>query len=98
MKISEITDKNKVWKSLLGIDLGFNESYQQILLITDIVLKVKHRSKYPVVIEQIDAFITRANEFLDAKPFDPDDTDIINLQKEVRVMVQTLLTLKDKLV
>lgn len=98
MKISEITDKNKVWKSLLGIDLGFNESYQQILLITDIVLKVKHLSKYPAIIEQIDAFISRANEFLDAKPFDPSDPDIINLKNEVRAMVQNLNLLKDQLI
>jgi hypothetical protein len=62
------------------------------------VIKIKHRSKYPAVLEQIDAFISRANEFLDAKPFDPDDADIISLQKDVREMVKNLSILKNKLV
>jgi hypothetical protein len=97
MKISEITDKNVVWKSIMEIDLDFETEFSIAERYANAVLRVKHKNKFHVARQLIAAFNERAGDFLRAKPFDPGDKDIIVLQNRVRSMLTQLGKLDDRL-
>ena len=89
-RINEITDRNILWKNLMDIDLDFDIEYNIVKKVSNTILRVKHRNKYHIALNLIEAFKNRANEFLSASPFDPTDNDIISLQNEVKTMIQSL--------
>lgn len=97
MKIDEITDKNLVWKNLVEINLEFEDEFVIVEKYASSVLSTKHISRYPVALSLIHAFVDRAIEFLNSKPFDPNDSEIIELQQQVRNMVVCLTELEKKL-
>ena len=59
------------------------------LVIQYYVLNIE-RNKYHIALNLIEAFKNRANEFLSASPFDPNDEDIILLQNQVKTMISGL--------
>jgi hypothetical protein len=98
MKISEITDKNVVWQSIMEIDLNFETEFSIAERYASVVLQVTHRSKFHIACQLIVAFKERAAVFLEAKPFDPTDADLIVLQHQVRNMIAQLEKLEKRLV
>lgn len=97
MKINEITDKNLVWKNLVGMNLEFEDEFGIVEKYASSVISTKHVSRYPVALYLIHEFVDRAIEFLNSKPFDPNDSDIIELQQQVRNMVDCLTKLEKQL-
>lgn len=87
MKIVEITDKNRSWQILHDFDLDFDTPYQNTVRFVEAILQSGHKSKYNSAKQYTAEFINIANDFLNAKPFDPNDSDIITLQNQVRMMV-----------
>jgi hypothetical protein len=97
MKINEITDKNLVWKTLMEIDLNFDAEFERVLQYVTVVLRVKHKNKFDQALQYIEQFNHRAIEFLEAKPFDPTDQELVLLQERVTNMVEQLNQLAKQL-
>jgi hypothetical protein len=97
MRINEITDQNKIWKNLMDFNFEFTEEYKNAEQYAQMVLSVKHKNKYLTALELIHVFNKRANDFLSAKPFDPNDSDIISLRQQVKNMVARLYKLEQQL-
>ena len=81
----------------MDLDLEFEPEFKRTELFVTTILRVGHRTKYQQARDYIKAFTERANDFLYAKPFDPNDSDIIELQQQVRNMVDYLTKLEKQL-
>lgn len=86
-----------VWKNLLGMSLAFEDEFSVAEKYATAVLNARHISRYPIALSLIQGFTVRANEFLNAKPFDPADPDLIALQQQVRGMIRRLAELEHRL-
>ena len=97
MKISEIADENKSWAILSGITFTFDQEYNNLVETIQLVMKMKHGSKYPALIEAIARFKIRANDLMNAKLPNLDDLDLVNLKENVRQMLNHLAQLEQQL-
>ena len=56
VRIFEITDRNILWNVISGINIDFDTEYQNIILAFNLITKLNHKSKYPVLIDMIESF------------------------------------------
>lgn len=97
MRIHEITDKNLVWKAFYGFDFNFETEYQLAANVCNTLIRLKRINQYQIGLNHINDFKERAYKFLNAKPFDPEDLDVIELQRQVKGMISHLDQLSAKL-
>ena len=97
MRIFEITDRNILWNKLSNIDANFEEEYQQITKAVNLVIRLKHRSKYPIVINMIESFSIRIDKVLNAAYPDPTDPDILSLKTKLKSMRNNVTELQKHL-
>lgn len=97
MRIYEITDKNLVWKAFHGFNFDFATEYQLAVNVCNMLIRLKRINQYQIGLNHINDFKERAYKFLNSKPFDPNDPDVIALQKQVKEMISHLDQLSSKL-
>ena len=97
MKIHEITDKNLVWKAFYGFNFDFETEYRLSVNVCTTLIRLQRTSQYHIGLNHIKDFKDRAYIFLNAVPFDPNDSDIINLKNSVQQMIEHLDQLSTKL-
>ena len=97
MKINEILDQNRQWAILIDIKLSFEQEYTELVNIIEVIVRVKHRSKYPALIDAINRFRSNATEMFNAKLPISNDPDLVSLKENVNKMLNHLKQLESQL-
>lgn len=97
MRIYEITDQNIEWNAISGINIDFDKEYYSIIKAVDLIIKLNHKSKYPILLSMIESFENRAEQVLNSKYPDPTDPDIVALKEKLNRMKQHIDQLKSQL-
>lgn len=96
MRIFEITSRNAMWIGFYN-QQEVDQKYQSTVKMCNMLLKLKHRSKYPYAIDTINDFKNTANKILNTKFPDPDDPDIVALINKIKQMIEHLSALESQL-
>lgn len=99
MKISEVSDKNKVFSDLSSRDLlFFDKEYPRILKLYELYSQLKRfRSLQLLRDNNITIFIQEANFILTGTFPDPTDRELIELKNKVSKMVSHLEQLRNSI-
>lgn len=97
MKINEILDQNRQWAILTDINLSFDQEFTELVQTIQVIMRVKHKSKYPALISAINEFRVNANAMINAKLPIPNDPDLADIKENVRRMLIHLAQLEQHL-
>lgn len=98
MKISEITNKNLSWFTLNGVDItDVKSSYNSLITALAVVTRLKSPSRSKIILGNVEEFTSTIDKILDINYPDKDDTDIVQLTKELIQMKNHVLNLSSQL-
>lgn len=98
MRISEITDKNKVILSVSNIDIDFESEYKILVKLLELMIRLKSPSRNLAVLGNIKQFEYRVNQLLQSTLIDKTDPDIVQLIENVKSMQLHINNLKAQLI
>lgn len=98
MKVYEITAKNEMWSTLKGVNYDFESEFKHVVNTYDLITSLKHRSKYPIIIDMIENLEYDISVFLNTNFPDISDQDLIDHTRRAHMMLTKLDNLKTSIV
>jgi hypothetical protein len=98
VKISEITDKNKVWNSLNDFKLNnIDREYKTIIKVFELATRLKRQTLSDKLKFMIKKLIEDIDLILMTKYPDKYDPDIVKIKSELELYKNTLLNMHEQL-